>query len=421
LKASDIFINQTWKPNPIQTLTGFVTYACNVALYTGNGDKRLRFEQAILSDNRWNLVMASHDIVADSAIVLDAGSGLGLPPSTGPFESQRTAIGLYDGASEVHDVRLFGFHQAGSVGNEVSTFLGLGGARKRTNAPFSGIRCYPSLTSTQAVAPFAGHLQDYALGTDPREWGIAIDNWDHSLISAAASAANASTLVSRHPMMLTGFSPTSNEYDVPNTGSPARLLSSRFRFGYLRTFEVMDIHGATSRYADLRYTRELVQGSSVIETRVWDDQALVDPYHQMPIIADRAGEDNGYRYTLEWRAPVTSIPIAPPANIDIQLSGLQTGGSALIGLLGYVAQPSRIVKATEFHLQPDRGDPNFGNGAVTIGFTIGGLSALGPGVTNTLAYYDSATSTLWIRIKIAAGDRANHQGEGLGQALRVTR
>jgi hypothetical protein len=417
-KTTDIVMNQTWKPSQVQILTDFGAYACNVALYTGNGDKRLRFQQAILSDNRWNLVMASHDIVDDSAIVLDAGSGLGLPPSPpgtpGDPPLPRTAIGLYDGASELHDLRLFGFHQAGPAGNELTTFQGLGGARKRTNARFSGIRCYSTLTSTQAVAPYAGDFQDYANETNPREWGVAIDNWDHSLISGAASAANASTLVSRHPMMLTGY-PAINEFDVPNTGSPARLLSSRFRFGYLRTFLLSD--RTENRYASLRYTRELVQGSSVIETKVWEDHSLVDPYRQIAIIADRAGEDNKYRYVLDWRID----PVQPPDVAGIQLSGLQVGDSVLVGFLHYVAPPFSIVKATQFYPGPDAGDPNFSTATVPINSTSGGLPGLGPGIGATSWYHDSPTSTLWIRIKIAAGDLANQQGDGLGQALRVTR
>jgi hypothetical protein len=142
---------------------------------------------------------------------------------------------------------------------------------------------------------------------DPREWGIAIDNWDHSLISAAASAANASTLVSRHHMMLTGH-PTFNEFDVPNTGNPARLLSSRFRFGYLRTFL---LSGRTeNRYANLRYTRELVQGSSVIETKDWDHlnrgvAMAFGGYYSTSSVANDVNEWNGTSWDV---IPTTGRP-----------------------------------------------------------------------------------------------------------------
>ena len=441
--ATDIQKNVTWQPTAsgvrqIQTLTGFVAYATNMALYTGNGDKNLRFERAVLADNTWNVAMASHDTLADSAIIRDAGSTLLQFPSTAtpnstpayPDPGPPTAIILYDGASSLTDVNTFGYDDANGPAYGVTTFYEVGAARRRTNMPFTGIRCFASLTATSQSWSWLGGMQDASQnggvippGTNlagdgplnPRQWGVAIDNSDYSMITLVASQGDPvaySTIVSNHPMMLTG-----GEYAIPATGNPPRVYSSPFRFGYLRTF-VADPSNFPTRNGELRYTRDLVLNSTT--TISWEDFWQIDPYHQMAVIADRAGEDNHYRYKLDWTAngsPSTpSTPATPPSQTDIQLSGLSVGDSVLIGLLRYASTSLAYQLATGFH--PIYGNPLFGNPPTSV--PAGTVAQVGPGVGATTAIVDTQ-GTLWIRIKIVDGRLANGNGDGLGEAIRVTR
>jgi hypothetical protein len=241
---------------------------------------------------------------------------------------------------------------------------------------------------------------------------------------SAAIAAGLSTIVSNHPMMRTLECLAMLNSGVPGT---ARMFASSQRFAFLRTF----VDGSPARHSDLRYVRELVANGSVAASLAWDDAWLVDPYHQMALVADRAGQDRGYRYTLQWMNGIgTTATVAnlPTTDTFLQVSGLQAGDSVLLGLRGYVGStvsPTLAVDiATAF--VDATGDPRWDAGVVpaSASSTMGGLA---PNVATTTTYYaQTATGgvlgVLWIRV-VVGQSKANGdvQGDGRGVAMRITR
>ena len=204
-----------------------------VGLYTGNGGKSRRFERNMVSDCTWGVVLASGDMVIDSAIVANGGSGLlqlpWVPPGPPlPQPSPQVGIVLYDGAGEYRDVSVFGFSGGGPT-----LFMAQGAARRRTSAPISGFRSFASISSATLVPPRLDQIQDCSIGPvgnlnsshpdNPRVWGFSLDNPDATL------GGSHPTIVSNHPMVLTGV-------EVALPSSAGRLRSSPHRFGLLRTF-----------------------------------------------------------------------------------------------------------------------------------------------------------------------------------------
>src|SRR5262249_2232900 len=157
--------------------------------------------------------------------------------------------------------------------------------------------------------------------------------------------------------------------------------SSPFRFGFLRTFErTGPPNNAETPHSELRYTREFVGGTTTSIS--WEDFWQTDAYHQMAVIADRAGEDNHFRYKLNWITngtygnPPTGAQNNPtfPTATEIQLSGLQVGDSVLIGLERYATSSLTLFLSTG--IDPF-GTPEFGGPGTSV--TSGNPSQLPPG------------------------------------------
>ena len=444
LATTAIDTNLTWQPQGptgsriIASLDRFVAYSCNVGLYTGNGDRNLQFVRAIVSDTTWSVALASHDLVTDSAIVLDSGNGLwpaAVPPTSGNDQPAiRTAVILYDGAAEMRDVSLFGYDTTSAGGSPVAAFRTEGAARRRNNIPYSGFYCFSSLASATEVWTNVSGIQDAGVvptsfpnnsPLDPRHWAFSIDNFDLSMGTLASSTEDPiihPTIVARHPMMLTGneSGSTYNEIDLPASGSPARMLYSPHRFAFVRVFggTQRSVSSMTAfRHADLKYERR--HGNGVTPPMlVYMDRWSTDPYHQMALIADRAGEDNRYRYLTSWWTHSSSgVPtvVAPAADTEIQVSSLHPNDSVLLGLAGYSSAPAAVNLANNYD---EFGNPMFG-----VPVPVVALNQLGPQVAQTSTAFDAAAGVVWVRVKIPSANAplVNLQGDGIGQAIQVLR
>ncbi len=414
--------NVTWDAYTglLQTLPRFRAYSCDVGIYTGNGDQNLRFDEAGLADCSWPIVMASHDIVHNTVVVQDSGNGLwpaaspGVPPffMGEPFRS--VGVVLYDGAGDFQNVHLVGFDASTSS----TAMWPIGAARRRTNVEMAGMSF--ATTSGAAVLPHLG-LDDVSAPPpastnynlldirDPRRWAYSIDNPDRSLFfNLPPQTPPLTTVVSNHPMVTgTGF-----EAAVVAGGT---AVASPFRFAYLRTFET----NASGTWAplqvmhDLRYQRQRVSGGSV----AYDDRWRVDPYKQMVVIVDRAGENNGFHYLLDWYDALTpTTPSAIPVHTQVWLGEMKPGDVGWIGLQRYAGnhpvtgQPPTVRRATSIANQGQGPHPSV---AVP---SVGSFAGLGP-ATDTSMFRDLGAGILWL--KITSANMIPLETDGTGQAIMV--
>ncbi|MBK8096240.1 MAG: hypothetical protein IPK26_03990 [Planctomycetes bacterium] len=422
--------NTTWQlprlspnsPRPMQVpLRDFQVYACNEAIYTGNGDKNLIFDRAVISDCAWSIVMASHDILRNSLVVRDSGNCLMLQSS---FPPGRFGLGLYDGAFEVDNVHCVGY---GDNVADVSVMRAMGASRRRTGFPFRALTLASSLSALPGpgsamralVQDFSVPVpanQDFTLldDLDPRTWCVSIDVQDGSFGTVPA------TLVPNHPLMVFSGS--------PSVGLPAsRLFVSPFRFSYLRVEARTMVHPYANPVGNpfsLRIVRE-GPGNEVV---TYDNRWRVDPFKQVAVAAEPAAGANTVRYRLTWLEGLGQIP---PPTTDLILSEMKEGESILVGLEGYVPvlQSSNPVQlARELQPYPDE-RPGTGSNALRNATPATSLADMttSANLQRTTYFADTVSGTLWIRIVtpvpvLAPPDEPGIEihANGLGQYVRIT-
>jgi hypothetical protein len=342
-----VLTNVTWQPytGQLQVLDAFQAYSCNVGIYTGGGDQNLRFEQAALADNSWQIVFASHDILSNSVVMHDSGHNLWpAPPYFLDRPHRSIAFVLYDGAAKFENVHCRGFDNPRTHPTEPSTVLwGVGAAKKRTSWQMSGLTFATRLNPTVHHSPILD-LDDVSSppppGTnfsglspwDPSYWAFSIDNPDRTLFSGlTTSTAPLTTVVANHPLM-TG---TGLEVSLNATST---AWASPFRFDYMRVFAT-DANGTpvpAQSMLDLSMERlsTVLPGPTVAYANLW--RAL--DHKQMAVIVDRQGENNGFRYLLDWfdsADPTTPAPI--PVHTQVWLAEMEVGDTAVVGLKRYPA------------------------------------------------------------------------------------
>ncbi len=433
--------NVTWDPydGQLQTLPRFRAYSCGVGIYTGNGDQNLRFDEAGLADCSWPIVMASHDIVRNTVVVEDSGHALwpiaspGVPPyfMGAPFRS--VGIVLYDGAGDFQSVHFVGF----DASTNSAAMWPTGAARRRTNIATAGMS-YAN-TGGVAVSPRLG-LDDVSASPpattnynlldfrDPRRWAYSVDNPDRSLFPhLPAQTPPLTTIVSNHPMVAnTGL-------DVPVVAGRS-AVASPFRFAYLRTFQTQDSNdpnypdGTNWRWEpqatmhDLRYQRHWSSPpTGTASVVIYEDRWRVDPYRQMAVIVDRAGENNGFRYVLDWYdAGTASMPPNPaptiPAHTQLWLGEMKPGDICRIGLQRYAGnhpvtgQPPTVRRATSIVNQGQGRHPS------VLVSSVSSWAALDTATTTSL-FAELSTGILWL--KITSSGMIPLEADGTGQAIMV--
>lgn len=185
--------NGEWANNGPFYLNDCVWHTNNVGLYAGIGGRRSNvvYRNNVLVDNETHLFLATYQLVEDSLIVADSGSGMV------PSSRTRTLYAIYDGAGRMRNCHITGFHASNT------RFLqNIGAATKHPNHRFEGLTFDPpgpprsSLTDYRIVPPPDIGANDPG---HPRIWAGIIQDVDGSVAGLPGAA-----IVSNHRFLLTG-------------------------------------------------------------------------------------------------------------------------------------------------------------------------------------------------------------------------
>ncbi len=185
--------NGEWANNGPFYLNDCVWHTNNVGIYAGIGGRRSNviYQNNILADNETHLFLATYQLVDESLIVADSGSGMV------PSSRTRTLYAIYDGAGRLKNCHVTGFNASNT------RFLqNIGAATKHPNHRFEGLTFDPpvtprsSLTDYRIVPPADIGANDPG---HPRIWAGVIHDVDGSVAGLPGAA-----IVSNHRFLLTG-------------------------------------------------------------------------------------------------------------------------------------------------------------------------------------------------------------------------
>ncbi len=206
--------NWGWSNNGPHIMEDCTWYANGLGIYAGIGaggpQDNVIYRDNIFVENETALFFATYNIVEQSVFVANSGENL--------FNGTKHMYEMYDGAGTVRNSHVIGW----TSGTGVNLLRRQGAATKHVNHKFYGITRDDPSSSFIIDYPdcSANPPPNIAFNSQyhPRVWNVAIRDLDGSFGGAANS-----TIVSNHPLMLTG-----GEYQAPNW---TNIYRSNHKFG----------------------------------------------------------------------------------------------------------------------------------------------------------------------------------------------
>ena len=340
LKDDTVNKNLSWQPQATAYIENFTSYANNLGLYSGAGDKteKLVFRNVVSADNYdEHLRFANYETVTGSLFVADSGNGI-IP--TGPKAQVRSLYAIYDGASRLYNSHIVGFDQPGT------SFLKNGlAAYKHANHLMSGLTFDPASPPRIAPPPH----RDPLVATNGAYWSMSIRDEDGSLTGASNR-----TIISGNPLLRTS---TDNAW--PNGNGSVWI--SQWDFTAFR----MSFPGLPRRsklQPDVTWTRS--GGGEPIVSYVDDKYKTDGSYRQAHLIGN-----GNFTYTVALH----SLPST--RRIDAANKDARPGNSVLVGFTKF----GRLQGLTLSPAWPRRS-------------SLASLETSGAS-----GYYIDANNTLWLR------------------------
>lgn len=336
----NVVTNHAWAPTTSapQYLDRFTVYGCFTALYSGAAGpvyEQIRFRENVLADNFFNCLFASFNVLEDSAVIANTGTGF--------YSGNSVAYTAYDGAGRVFNTHFDGFTTANR------SFLGdVGAANRHTYHRVHGLTFNPPAVPFFVMEDYAAAVPNYTVVNDPqdpRRWGIAIRDEDGSL-----GGTPGTTIVTNHPMMRSIADTTHPNWICyfPSTAPGAYV--SPYQFAHLLVLHP----GATFPLPNLTLTRNLAGNAQVSFLNGYN----VDYHKQFPLIVNVPPATAVSSYELQWPTLPTPhevnlslddlVELATGTHVTIKLSVAPAGGNGLGDLAGLTLTDENGAPITSF-------------------------------------------------------------------------
>jgi len=305
--------NWGWDNSGLHVMENCTWYANQLGVYAGIGaggpQDNVIYRNNIFVENQTALFFATYNIVEQSVFVANSGENL----ATGVKHMYE----MYDGAGTVRNSHVIGW----TSGTGVNLLRRQGAATKHVNHKFSGI------TRDNPSASFIIDYPDCSINPPPnvafnsplhpRVWNVAIRDLDGSFGGAANT-----TIVSNHPLMLTG-----GEYQAPNWSN---IYRSTHKFGLVWLW-----YPGVAMPNFPNVTMKRTKGSTP-EAGVYYTDGYKEK-HQLPLIVNE-----GFTHTYQYEALPTS------KRVQVYFEDVDVGDEVLLvfkdfGKLGGFAFPGVTV------------------------------------------------------------------------------